>query len=68
MIGRCRVFSDPAQEPRKGLQIYVVASIVAFLAVGAYIGWVFYSRYAANQAIAERPPKKSVQMTRRPST
>ena len=58
MIGRCRVFIEPAQEVRKGLQIYVVVSIVAFVAVGAYIGWVFYSRWAANQAIAEKAAVK----------
>jgi hypothetical protein len=52
------VFSDPAQETRKGLQIYIVVSIVAFLVVGLYIGWVFYSRWAANQAIAEKATEK----------
>jgi hypothetical protein len=52
------VFSEPAQEARKGFQIYVVVSIVAFLAVGAYIGLVFYSRWAANQAIAEMAAEK----------
>ena len=53
------MFIEPAQETRKGLQIYIVASIVAFLVVGAYIGWVFYSRWAANQAIAEKSAEKA---------
>jgi hypothetical protein len=52
------VFSDPAQETRKGLQIYIVVSIVAFLVVGSYIGWVFYSRWAASQAIADKAAEK----------
>jgi hypothetical protein len=58
MIGRCSVFSDPPHEVRKGFQIYVVTSILVFLAAGAYIGWVFYSRWAANQAIAEKAAAK----------
>ena len=53
------MFSDPAQETRKGLQIYIVVSIVAFLFVGLYIGWVFYSRWAANQAIAQKAAEKA---------
>jgi hypothetical protein len=32
----------------------MIVSIVAFLFVGPYIGWVFYSRWDANQAIAEK--------------
>lgn len=52
------MFNDPAQESRKGFQIYVVVSIVAFLFVGAFIGWTFYSRWAANQAIAEKAAEK----------
>jgi len=33
-------------------------SIVAFLFAGLYIGWVFYSRWDANQAIAEKAAEK----------
>jgi hypothetical protein len=52
------VFNDPAPESRTGFQIYIVVSLVAFLFVGLYVGWVFYSRWAANQAIAEKAAEK----------
>jgi hypothetical protein len=53
------VFSGPDQETRKGLKVHIVVSIAAFLVVGAYIGWVFYSRWAANQSIAEKAAEKT---------
>jgi hypothetical protein len=52
------VLNDPNPEPRAGFRIYLVVSAVAFLFVGLYIGWVFYSRWAANQAIADRAAEK----------
>ncbi|HEY2645994.1 MAG TPA: hypothetical protein VGI34_03425 [Candidatus Acidoferrales bacterium] len=52
------MFNAPAPESRTGFQIYVVVSLVAFLFVGLYLGWVFYSRRAANQAIMERAAEK----------
>ena len=52
------MFSEPAQEARRGFQFYIVVSIAAFLVVGVYIGWVFYSRWEANQAIAEKAAEK----------
>ena len=52
------MFSEPAHDSRSGLQTSIVVSIAVFLAVGAYIGWVFYSRWAANQAIAEKAAEK----------
>jgi hypothetical protein len=52
------VFKDSASEPRTGFQIYIVVSLVAFLFVGLYVGWVFYSRWSANQAIAEKVAEK----------
>lgn len=33
-------------------------SAVAFLFVGLYIGWVFYSRWEANQVLAEKAAEK----------
>jgi hypothetical protein len=32
--------------------------VVAFLFVGLYVGWVFYSRSKANQAVAEKAAEK----------
>jgi hypothetical protein len=36
----------------------VIVSVVAFLFVGLYIGWVFYSRWESNQSIAEKAAQK----------
>jgi hypothetical protein len=33
-------------------------SLVAFVFVGLYVGWVFYSRWEANQALAEKAAEK----------
>jgi hypothetical protein len=33
-------------------------SVVAFLFVGLYVGWVFYSRWEANQDIADKAAEK----------
>ena len=52
------MLNDPAPEPRTGFRIYIIVSIVAFLFVGLYIGWVFYSRWEANQAIEEKAAEK----------
>jgi hypothetical protein len=52
------VLSDPAPETRTGLRIYVIVSVVAFLFVGLYVGWIFYSRSQANQAIVDKAVEK----------
>jgi hypothetical protein len=52
------VLNDSAPEPRTGFQLYVIVSVVAFLFVGLYIGWVFYSRWEANQTIADKAAEK----------
>jgi hypothetical protein len=36
----------------------MIVSIVAFLFVGLYIGWVFYSRWEANQTIADKAAER----------
>jgi hypothetical protein len=36
----------------------VIVSVMAFLFVGLYIGWVFYSRWESNQSIAEKAAQK----------
>ena len=50
--------NDSAPDPRTGFRIYIIASVVAFLFVGLYVGWVFYSRLQANQAIADKAAEK----------
>jgi hypothetical protein len=52
------VLSDSAPESRTGFRIYLIVSAVAFILVGLYIGWIFYSRWQANQAIAEHTAEK----------
>jgi hypothetical protein len=52
------VLNDSAPDPRTGFRIYIIVSVVAFLFVGLYIGWVFYSRLLANQAIADKAAEK----------
>jgi hypothetical protein len=49
---------NPAPEPGKGIQAYLVVSILAFAIVAAYLGWVFCSRREANQAIENRAAEK----------
>ena len=48
--------SDP--EPRTGPRIYLLVSVVAFLFAGVYLGWVFYSRWETNRALAEKAAEK----------
>ena len=52
------MLNDSAPDPRTGFRIYVIVSVVAFLFVGFYIAWVFYSRWEANQAIADQAAEK----------
>ncbi len=52
------MLSDPAPESRTGFRTYVVVSLVAFLFVGVYVGWVFYSRWQANNSITEKTLEK----------
>ena len=52
------MLKDSAPESRTGFHAYLVLSAVAFLFVGLYIGWVFYSRWDANRAIAEKAAEK----------
>jgi hypothetical protein len=48
------VLNDPSPKPRTGFRIYVIVSAAAFLLVGLYIGWTFYSRWEANRELAEK--------------
>jgi hypothetical protein len=52
------VLIDSAPEPRTGFRIYLIVSVVAFLFVGLYVGWVFYSRWQANQAFGDKAAEK----------
>lgn len=52
------MLSDSAPETRTGFRIYVIVSVVAFLFVGLYVGWIFYSRRQANQAILDKAAER----------
>lgn len=52
------MLNDSAPEPRTRFRLYVIVSVLAFLFVGLYIGWVFYSRWEANQSVAEKAAEK----------
>ena len=52
------MLNDSAPDPRTGFRIYLIVSAVAFLFVGLYVGWVFYSRSQANQAIIDKAAEK----------
>jgi hypothetical protein len=52
------MLSNSAPETRSGFRIYLIVSVVFFLFAGLYVGWVFYSRWQANQALAEHAAEK----------
>jgi hypothetical protein len=52
------MLNDSAPGARNGLRIYLLVSVMAFVFTGLYIGWVFYSRRQANQAIVEKAEEK----------
>ncbi len=52
------MLNDPSFESRTGLRTYVAVSLVAFVGVALYVGWVFYARREANQAILDRAAEK----------
>jgi hypothetical protein len=52
------MLNDPISDSRTGLRTYVIVSAAAFLLVGFYIGWTFYSRWEANRELAEKAAEK----------
>jgi len=48
------MLSDPAPETHSGLAKYLIFSGVVFLLAGLYVGWIFLSRWQANQALEEK--------------
>jgi hypothetical protein len=52
------VLNDSVPETRTGFRIYLIVSVVTFVFAGLYLGWVFYSRWQANQAIAAKAGEK----------
>jgi hypothetical protein len=52
------MLNDPTPEPGSGLRNFILASVMALLLGGSYVGWVFYSRWEANSGIAEKAAEK----------
>ncbi|HLK81570.1 MAG TPA: hypothetical protein VKT99_08755 [Xanthobacteraceae bacterium] len=58
------MLNDPAPEPGSRLRNFLLLSAVVLLIGGAYVGFVFYSRYEANEAIQEKIQQKAAQQER----
>ena len=52
------MLTNPAPEQSSGLRNFLLVSAVVLLLGGSYVGWVFYSRWVANQAIAEKAAER----------
>jgi hypothetical protein len=52
------MLNDPTPESSSGLRNFLLVSIVVLLFGIGYVGWVFYSRWEANQALAERTAER----------
>ena len=48
------MLNDPAPETHTRFSKYLILSGVVLLLAGLYVGWVFYSRWQANQALEEK--------------
>jgi len=48
------MLSDPAPETHTGFGKYLIFSSVVLLLAGLYVGWIFLSRWQANQALEEK--------------
>jgi hypothetical protein len=48
------MLNDPPPETPTGFSKYLIVSGVALLVAGLYVGWVFLSRWQANQALEEK--------------
>jgi hypothetical protein len=49
---------DSSPEPSTGIRNYAIVSVLVFLVVGSYIGWVFYSRWEDNQVLEQKAQEK----------
>jgi hypothetical protein len=52
------MFDGSSPEPRSGLHNFLLLSAVVLLFGGVYVGWIFYSRWEANQALAEKAAER----------
>jgi hypothetical protein len=52
------MLNDPTPEPGSRLRTFILVSVVVLLCGGGYVGWVFYSRWEANQALSDKAAEK----------
>ncbi len=52
------MLNNPTPERRSYLRSFFIVTAVVLLIGGAYVGWVFYSRWQANNAITEKAAEK----------
>ena len=52
-----RTISSPQRS--NAMLTYLIVSVLAFAIASFYLGWVFYSRWQANQAIEEKAAEKA---------
>jgi hypothetical protein len=52
------MLNDPNPEPGSGLRNFLIVSAVVVLLGGTYVGFTFYSRWEANEAIKARSAEK----------
>jgi len=48
------MLNDPPPETHTGFSKYLIFSGVALIVAGLYVGWVFLSRWQANQALEQK--------------
>jgi hypothetical protein len=52
------MLNDSTPEPSSRLRNFLLVSAAVLVLGGAYVGWVFYSRWQANQDLAEKAAAK----------
>lgn len=48
---------EPQAEPGRGMRYYMIGSAIVLLLAMCYVGWVFFSRWQQNRAVAEKAEK-----------
>ena len=55
---------EPTPESSSPWRQYVMISVASFLFVAGYLGWVFYSRWADNQALEQKAASEQREQAR----
>lgn len=52
------MWNNPTPESASGLRNFLAVSVIVLLIGGGYVGYVFYSRWEANEALAQKAAEK----------